>query len=383
MRFRIFACFLATFVSNGLARFGYVVLIPIMILSGKMSESQSIQLGIAILVGYIFGSVVINALKQYLSLEAIAKLSFLTIALSFFACSFDSLPFVWAWIWRFLAGVANSNLMILAAPLSLPYIKERYRGRIAGLIFSGIGLGAVASGFVLPFIANISIDLVWYVLGSVGMAAFAVSFLHLRPLNKPKKDSKESNLKFRAPVFLWLLIASYALNAIGYLPHTLFWVDFLVRDLDIPTNIAGASWALFGIGAAFGGFFSGGLGDRFGQKQAHLFILSIKVFSCFIVVCSENLWWLNLSVFIMGFTTTGNVVLTNAMALQIVGKAFFSTSVGMLTFYFGIIQAVFSFLLAYVLPFVGYLWLFAFSGICLVISALMLVPIVLETQAHR
>lgn len=50
---RFIACFLMTFVSNGLARFGYVVLIPLLILSGRLSQSQSYQLGIAILVGYI------------------------------------------------------------------------------------------------------------------------------------------------------------------------------------------------------------------------------------------------------------------------------------------------------------------------------------------
>ena len=44
----------------------------------------------------------------------------------------ESLPFIWAWLWRFFAGVASASLMILAAPLSLPYVKERFRGRIGG-----------------------------------------------------------------------------------------------------------------------------------------------------------------------------------------------------------------------------------------------------------
>lgn len=78
MILRIFLCFLATFVTNGLARFGYVVLIPLLILSGKMAENQSMQLGSAML----------GALQKHFSLEAIAKLSFLIIALSFFACFF-------------------------------------------------------------------------------------------------------------------------------------------------------------------------------------------------------------------------------------------------------------------------------------------------------
>lgn len=160
MILRIIICFLSTFVANGLARFGYVVLIPIMIISGRLNENQSIQLGIAVLVGYIFGSFFINFLRKFISLENIAKLSFLIISLSFFACMMESLPFIWAWLWRFFAGVASASLMILAAPLSLPYVKERFRGRIGGFVFSGIGLGAVVSGFTLP-LSLISIS-IWF-----------------------------------------------------------------------------------------------------------------------------------------------------------------------------------------------------------------------------
>ena len=101
---RFIACFLMTFVSNGLARFGYVVLIPLLILSGRLSQSQSYQLGIAILVGYIFGSLFISFLHRYVSLESIAKISLLLICCSFLACSVESLPFAWAWVWRFVAG---------------------------------------------------------------------------------------------------------------------------------------------------------------------------------------------------------------------------------------------------------------------------------------
>ncbi len=221
MILRIIICFLSTFVANGLARFGYVVLIPIMIISGRLNENQSIQLGIAVLVGYIFGSFFINFLRKFISLENIAKLSFLIISLSFFACMMESLPFIWAWLWRFFAGVASASLMILAAPLSLPYVKERFRGRIGGFVFSGIGLGAVVSGFTLPFIANINIDLVWIVLGGVVFCAFILSLFSLRTLKRSKQTIHKDN-KFKIPYGLWLLIISYILNAIGYLPHTLF-----------------------------------------------------------------------------------------------------------------------------------------------------------------
>ncbi len=379
MILRIIICFLSTFVANGLARFGYVVLIPIMIISGRLNENQSIQLGIAVLVGYIFGSFFINFLRKFISLENIAKLSFLIISLSFFACMMESLPFIWAWLWRFFAGVASASLMILAAPLSLPYVKERFRGRIGGFVFSGIGLGAVVSGFTLPFIANINIDLVWIVLGSVVFCAFILSLFSLRTLKRSKQTIHKDN-KFKIPYGLWLLIISYILNAIGYLPHTLFWVDYLVRDLKFSTLLAGSSWAFFGIGAVLGSIGSGILADRIGIKNAHIVILFFKALSCFIAAFASDLFWLNFSIFVMGFTTTGNVTLTNALALKIVSKKHFPTSSSFLTLAFGIFQAIFSFLFAYLLKFLdGYFWMFIFCGFCLIFSFLVLLPIKIST----
>ncbi|HEB7541820.1 TPA: YbfB/YjiJ family MFS transporter [Campylobacter coli] len=376
---RIIICFLSTFVANGLARFGYVVLIPIMIISGRLNENQSIQLGIAVLVGYIFGSFFINFLRKFISLENIAKLSFLIISLSFFACMMESLPFIWAWLWRFFAGVASASLMILAAPLSLPYVKERFRGRIGGFVFSGIGLGAVVSGFTLPFIANINIDLVWIVLGSVVFCAFILSLFSLRTLKRSKQTIHKDN-KFKIPYGLWLLIISYILNAIGYLPHTLFWVDYLVRDLKFSTLLAGSSWAFFGIGAVLGSIGSGILADRIGIKNAHIVILFFKALSCFIAAFASDLFWLNFSIFVMGFTTTGNVALTNALALKIVSKKHFPISSSFLTLAFGIFQAIFSFLFAYLLKFLdGYFWMFIFCGFCLIFSFLVLLPIKIST----
>lgn len=379
MILRIMICFLSTFVANGLARFGYVVLIPIMIISGRLNENQSIQLGIAVLVGYIFGSFFINFLRKFISLENIAKLSFLIISLSFFACMMESLPFIWAWLWRFFAGVASASLMILAAPLSLPYVKERFRGRIGGFVFSGIGLGAVVSGFTLPFIANINIDWVWIVLGGVVFCAFILSLFSLRTLKRSKQTIHKDN-KFKIPYGLWLLIISYILNAIGYLPHTLFWVDYLVRDLNFSTLLAGSSWAFFGIGAVLGSIGSGILADRIGIKNAHIVILFFKALSCFIAAFASDLFWLNFSIFVMGFTTTGNVTLTNALALKIVSKKHFPTSSSFLTLAFGIFQAIFSFLFAYLLKFLdGYFWMFIFCGFCLIFSFLVLLPIKIST----
>lgn len=252
MKARIISCFLATFVANGLARFGYVVLIPFMILSGTLTASQSYALAIAILIGYIFGDIWLRYLNRYFTLERCATINFLVIGISFLACMMTVLPFAFAFFWRFLAGMASASLMIMAAPLCLPLIKQRHKGKVAGLVFSGIGLGAVTSGFLLPWLAAISINLAWFSLAIIAFMATGYASFSFKTdkllANTTESSSVSDNItgrKFTISSGLVLLIISYALNAIGYLGHTLFWVDYLVRYLHFSATSAGISWAFF------------------------------------------------------------------------------------------------------------------------------------------
>ncbi len=373
MGLRVLACFLATFVANGLARFGYVVLIPLLILSGKLSENQSIQLGIAVMVGYIFGSAALSFLQKYLSLESIAKISFLVIALSFFACFFDDLPFAWSWAWRFLAGVASSCLIVLSAPLCLPFVPERRRSMVSGLVFSGIGVGAVFSGFILPHFAH-AIHFAWIFLGVISLFAFALACFALKTLHPPKVTTKQDH-PFKIPYFFALLLVSVVLNAIGYLPHTLFWVDYLVRFLHFSKESAGTSWAFFGFGAALGTILSAWLAQRVGLKNASSIILTLKTLSCVLAAFSTNLYWLNLSIFLMGLGTTGNLTLTSTMAFHIMGKEHFVQASSVITLSFAIFQALFSFIFTWALGSVSFFAMFVVCGLCLLASLLVLLPL--------
>ncbi|AFI04735.1 YbfB/YjiJ family MFS transporter [Helicobacter cetorum] len=373
MKARIFSCFLGSFMANGLARFGYVVMIPFLILEGHLSQAQSFQLGIAVLVGYVFGGVLINILSRFFSLEGIAKISFLVIALSFLACEWKNLPFMWLWIWRFLGGVSSASLMILLAPLCLPYVKENYRSVIGGFIFSGIGAGAIFSGFVLPPLALIDLQWAWLMLGGVGFIAFLVSLIALK--NYSLSQTSKEKMPFKVPFHLWLLILSYGLNAIGFLPHTLFWVDYLVRDLHINSHVAGVSWAFFGFGAFVGSLVSGIIGYKIGATSANILMIILKAFSCFLGAFTHEMIWLNLSVFIMGATTIANVNLGNMMVLEIVGARYFARACSFLTMNFAIFQALFSYIFALSLEKIGYFWLFNLCGICLLVSVILLLPI--------
>ena len=64
------------------------------------------------------------------------------------------------------------------------------------------------------------------------------------------------------------LVLAQALFSLGLVPHSIYWVDFLVAVRDWPLQVAGQQWALFGLGALGGTILWGMLADRLGFGRA-------------------------------------------------------------------------------------------------------------------
>src|SRR5436190_24356776 len=64
------------------------------------------------------------------------------------------------------------------------------------------------------------------------------------------------------------LYLEYALNAVGLVPHMVFLVDFIARDLGQGLHEAARYWIIFGVGALVGPLAGGHLGDRIGFRTA-------------------------------------------------------------------------------------------------------------------
>ena len=49
-----------------------------------------------------------------------------------------------------------------------------------------------------------------------------------------------------------LVFLAYTCDAFGFVPHTVFWVDYLDRELHLGAGYASMQWAFFGLGAIAG-----------------------------------------------------------------------------------------------------------------------------------
>ncbi|MCU0549904.1 MAG: MFS transporter [Leptolyngbya sp. Prado105] len=369
----------ATFTGNGIGRFAYITLMPVLIQANWFSKEEAAQLGVASLLGYLLGPFLIQQVHAYVSRANLMRLGMVLCSSSYLACAFPDMSFVWFYGWRLCSGVGGAILMILAAPMILPHIRQESRSRVAGVIFSGIGLGAALSGLLIPVLVEIHITVAWITLGLTcagltGMTwkiwAELERFSPLNVVSAPQVSTSASQ-KFKKLQERWIayLLVAYAFNAIGFLPHTLFWVDFLVRDLKFSLATGGLSWALFGIGAAVGPILTGILGDRLGVRRCLLIGFGLKAFGVALPLLTQQLWVLHCSAFLVGMFTPGIVTLVSTYCLMLVGSQEHHRAWGAMTFSFALTQAIAGMGMATLLHHLNsYLPLYAMSATALVLS---------------
>ena len=248
--------FSATFVGNGIGRFAYIALIPALIEAQWFSQKEASYLGVATLVGYLFGSLLVTLLVKLSSEKQVLRLSMLISSISYLACALPHSPLPWYYLWRLSAGITGSLLMILGPSNILRSCDVKIRSKVGGVVFSGIGIGVFIAGTLIPGLVKVGISFTWIALGVISLILMITTWNRwAEDAVAVKNGENKITLKRSQYLFLGMVLASYALNAIGYLPHTLFWVDYIVRELKMPLAYGGFFWAVFGIGAALGEFF--------------------------------------------------------------------------------------------------------------------------------
>ncbi len=354
----------ATLVGNGIGRFAFIAMMPALISAGWFSHADAVYLGVATLVGYVLGAPMADWLARRWSGATLLRAAMLACAMSFFACAIEGAPLVWYYFWRTLVGVCGALLMVLAAPAVIPLHSERVRGRASGVVFSGIGLGAVLSGALVPLlIAGLPVAVspgspsaslftlhglsaAWLGMGAVCLLLTVLAWGQwpAEPAGKPSGGAAASAASF-APgsgmrLTVGLILVAHGLNAVGYLAHTMFWVDYLVREVGLSLADGGYYWAMFGLGAAVGPLLTGTLADWLGLKRCLMAGFAIKACAALMPVLHSSHAVLLASSLLMGICTPGIVALVSAYALDRVGPLHHRRAWGLATSSFALAQAL-------------------------------------------
>ena len=268
----------ALFIGMGLGRFSYTPMIPILIDTGGLSEAEAGYIGAFNLAGFLFGVLFQPKLKLKLG-ELRSLRTSLAVALSCLIAS--ALPvdnpwlFPWLACWRGLIGVAVGTIMVQALAVVTRAAPPDKLGLATGIVFTGVGGGIFLSGMAIPSLLTYGLPATWAGVAGLGLLAVLIGFWSYScgSLEVPKSELTRDD-STRLSWTMVGLIAAQSLFVIGLIPHTIFWVDYLVRGLSQSLSIGGFHWTLFGLGALIGTSLWGRLADLIGFQLALILVFT-------------------------------------------------------------------------------------------------------------
>lgn len=337
-------------VGIGLGRFGYPPLIPALINNKWFSVSEADYLGAANLTGYIFGSVCATSFNKYIPSVTLIRCALIVAIASFFGCSYP-LSFPVYFLLRFIAGVAGGILMVLTAPTLFKHTSVQKKGVVGGMIFSGVGIGIALSGTIIPMLVKKSLHTTWVAFVITAMILVALSWRGW-PQGSNEKHATAAKQSDGKPQVLnktiLLLLVSYACNAVGFVPHTVFWVDFISRGLNKGINTGTQFWVLLGLSAAVGPLLTGYIADKIGFAKAIRVSLLVKSIGVALPLVSTATWSLALSSVCVGSLALGISSLAAGRTAELVTPAHQKKVWSYMTITYSVSHALTAYALTYI-----------------------------------
>ena len=313
----------------GIGRFSYTPMVPPLITSGTLSAAEAGYVGASNLAGYLAGALAIPAMRRRLAALPMLRTGILLCLLGI-AASAVPFGFVWLASCRFLIGVAAAWMMVLALSIVVGNAPAGTTGRATGTVFTGVGVGIAFSGVVVPSLLDMGLLYAWIGLAVVGTAATGVAFWGWAAADGPGPAPRAPGGRWRdwrrwqPPAQLrrlpvWCLMGGQALFAIGLVPHTIYWVDYIARALGLGMDAGGLYWILVGVGALTGPLAGGWLADRAGFAAALVAIFAVLAVGVVIPVIWPVSAVLVLSSLIFGAQPAVSAVISGRTG-QVVGK---------------------------------------------------------------
>ncbi|MBS62117.1 YbfB/YjiJ family MFS transporter [Salinisphaera sp.] len=330
-----------TLLGVGLARFAYTPLIPALVEADWFSPHAAAYLGAINLLGYLIGAATAHRATLVWGVHTVLAACLAITVASLYACALEW-GVLWYGFWRLACGITGAMLVVVGVPAALSRVPLKARAYTSSLVFTGIGLGIMASGTVVPWLAGVGVAVTWLALALVASVLAGWAWLavlgRLPPL---ERSTREDHIDARLPTLaLCLVIAAYSLDAMGFVPHTLFWVDYIARELGEGLATGSGYWVVFGLGAMCGPVVAGTLAARLRFQPSLALALTVKTIAVCLPVLSTDWPALALSSFLVGMLVPGVVTLTSGTLSTLVAPERQQQVWGWATLGFALTQAV-------------------------------------------
>lgn len=353
----------------GLSRFGFTPLIPALVQAGWFTAAQAGYLGATNLAGYVVGAAIARRAAHHIPAMTLVKAAMILAAASFAGCA-APLGFGWYFGWRLLSGIVGGVLMILAPTAVLAATPVDRRGRVAGIVFTGVGAGIAVSGTAIPWLVRAGLPTAWLTLAVIGVALTVVAWSGW-PHHAQIPDGRGPAARPPLSPMVIRLVISYGVIGLAFAPHTVYWTDFIARGLGLGLDVGGFYWLVLGLGAACGPMLTGFVAERLGFARTYTLILVA------LVVCiGAPALWPSLPVLLLSSFGTGafglaTTSLGSGRAGELVPIEQHRQLWGWMTIAYAIVYASGGYISAFIFAHTGsYSLLFAFGAAMALVSAL-------------
>ena len=265
------------FVGMGLGRFSYTAMVPALIVEGGLDGIAAGRIGMANLVGFMAGAALSASLAKRVSRATILRGAVLVAVAALFG-SAAPLGLSWLALCRGVLGVATGLIMVLSLALIAETAPDDQRPLAAGFMFVGVGLGILASGALVPLLLGHGLIAAWTGLAAAGLIGAGLAFwgwsgapdapavAMASPVGSGRLRAGGGGLMTSKR--LALLLVAHGLFSLGIVPHSLYWVDFIVRGEGHGIAAGGLHWGVVGVFAILGPLLTAGLARLAGTGPA-------------------------------------------------------------------------------------------------------------------
>ncbi len=238
-------------VSNGLARFGYALVLPAMKYDLNWSYTVSGWINTSNALGYLIGALIALYLSSRVSPQRLFSYGMVLTTVSVLA-SGPVEDFTLLSLMRLLAGIGGAPVFIAgAAMVARTWPGEPSKNALAiAIYFGGAGGGILASAVTLPYMlewwGHGSWPLTWIAMGAASIVMCLISIpvaLRLDP-GKAKSIDKAGPLPVNR---MTASLTGYFFFSAGYIVYMTFVIAWL-RDNGAGVHVAAICWSVLGIG---------------------------------------------------------------------------------------------------------------------------------------
>jgi predicted MFS family arabinose efflux permease len=362
-----FSGLLAMLVGVGIGRFSYGPLVPAMVGAHWYSATAAFWLGAVNLLGYFVGAALMRSWRGHLQAKPLVIGLMAATALALFASALQ-FGIVWFGFWRLLSGVTGGVLMVLMAAAVVGRAPAQQKGRVGGITFAGMGAGITLSALLLPLLLRLGLVATWLGLGLICAGATLTVACIMPASSIGAMPKSEERRRVSRPV--QLLLVSYALSSLGFVPHMLFLSSFVAIGLHRGVAAGAAVVAWFGIAAVVGPVMLGRVADRFG------FLPTLAVGYVVMGLCTALPLWndstfaLDISAVGVGAVGLGSVMLAAGALAGMAPPRRLAANWGMATMAYAVMQTLTAAGFSNLFHMTGsYALLFAIGATSLAISA--------------